>query len=482
MIKIRFARYGDKIVDAFEEVKLGKRKRYDCIICKEQHPVHLVQANHIRYHRPGWFAHNGDTGSHGGGDNTDAHGHGGVGESETHMHAKFLLQKHVGRYFFCQKRCPRCFVGEHVYTSACTVKIEENDQTAAYRYDAMLHDSAGAVAVMEVWHKSETKKRKIAHVRVRGLKYAEFDASEVIKALEKIEKLPPHQNVELPNIKLLYDYCDTCTHTLHWSRERNDVLLFERWYNFHYEECTDEIVANMKHEILRERSKKRFLCRIKQKLMCIRIQRAWRQFAKKNNTIRRLLRIKRKMMRIRIQRAWRKFSKKRNTIKRLLSLQTAARDIAKYIQSHQAKIAFRDFKRKIEWQEISSTAMELIMTKVRKSENRMQKRRHNSKPKTGKWVRCRYCQCFAKSNEFFSVDREMFSSQELMDIAADQFSAVKICKHCIGLCYLCFSKTIIYDLACRSSAVCRCCAEEDYLWECTNLASRRLEKITYNHH
>ena len=54
-----------------------------------------------------------------GGHDTDGHGHGGVGESETHMHAKFLLQKHVGRYFFCQKRCPRCFVGEHISTSAC---------------------------------------------------------------------------------------------------------------------------------------------------------------------------------------------------------------------------------------------------------------------------------------------------------------------------------------------------------------------------
>ena len=196
MIKMRFARCGDRLVDAYEEVCSGKRKRYDCAICSDRHKVHLVEGRHTRYHTPGWFSHAGSGNG----------GSGGIsfGESETHMQAKFLLQKQAGRYYFTVQRCLECGLTADVSSLGCTVVVEERDPTEAYRYDAVLHDEHGFKAVMEVWHKHETDASKISYVRGKKLPYAEFDAENLITTLTPPRDLSSGTMLYLSNLKVQF--------------------------------------------------------------------------------------------------------------------------------------------------------------------------------------------------------------------------------------------------------------------------------------
>ena len=248
MLKMRFARANNKIVDAFEEVKLGKRKLYDCALCDHSHSVHLVQAQHKRYCNPAWFAHNGDTGQSGGA-NTVAHAHSGSGgESEIHLHAKFLLQKYVGRYFFTHTECITCGKLDTIQTQNCIVHLEENDPTAAYRYDAMLHDRLGALAVMEVWYTHKTSLEKRKHVRSRKLAYAEFDAEHVIQKLDKLHTQYAIEPVQLDNLRVRTIECDMCVCVEAWKNELERVKWHEKYLAHGFAIYSQNIIDTIRRE------------------------------------------------------------------------------------------------------------------------------------------------------------------------------------------------------------------------------------------
>lgn len=195
---MRFAFCGQKLVDAFEEATTENSKAYECVSCATRHPVHLIRGEHKRYHKKAWFRHHAiPSGVRGGG-----------GESDIHVQAKFLLQKHVGRYFFCVSSCPQCSANtfHHTHTEH-TVIVEDRDPTGAYIYDAMLYNASGTpITVMEIWNTHQTSSEKVLHIRGRALNFVEFDAAAVVDAFSS----PVDGQIRLQNKTISKQVCTAC--------------------------------------------------------------------------------------------------------------------------------------------------------------------------------------------------------------------------------------------------------------------------------
>ena len=251
---MRFALSGCALVDARQETaSAGQKRSYECVTCPERHEVHLVTAKAARYHEPAWFRHNGDIGQHSGG-GPGGGGSGGGGESEQHWHAKFLLQSKVGSYQFVTACCRSCPVLK-VYgpSSTCTVRVEESDPVAGYRYDAMVVEN-GFTTVLEVFHTHRTNSVKRKHVRDRGWVFAEFEAIDVIDKLERAKDI-----VTLKNLEPRPYLCQRCrNHQIRreaheaWSRElQAEIRVWAALeaqleaYNLHI----IELVARRKREV-----------------------------------------------------------------------------------------------------------------------------------------------------------------------------------------------------------------------------------------
>ena len=129
----RFAIQDNMIVDANEIGLLGccairtkKDDVYYCYTCQPRHRVTFVRLQDPRYKLYGTFRHASyvDVDRSGFGGNGGCGGRGG-GESDEHFIAKYLLQKHVGRYVFDLERCVDCHCGPLQSTENAEVVIEE---------------------------------------------------------------------------------------------------------------------------------------------------------------------------------------------------------------------------------------------------------------------------------------------------------------------------------------------------------------------
>ena len=221
---MRFAFVDGKLVDARRESGVGRKRRYECVKCPNKHEVHLVNAKAARYNEPAWFRHNGDIGKHG---NNGAGGNhnncGSGGESAIHWHAKFLLQSKVGSYLFVTADCEDCNTHKiYLPPSSCTVKVEESDVDAGYRYDAMLIDGT-FTTVLEVFHTHQTSPEKQKHVRDRGWTFAEFRAEDIIRELDVIQDM--NTPVMLDNLRARFFVCQRC------QRARDIRKQYEAWHD-----------------------------------------------------------------------------------------------------------------------------------------------------------------------------------------------------------------------------------------------------------
>ena len=194
----RFALRDQMIVDADEmgqlserEIKAKRNEIYYCYTCQPSHEVTFVHLQDPRYKLHGTFRHachvNVDrSGCSGNG----GCGGGGAGESDEHFNAKYLLQKHVGRYGFNLERCSNCHRGPLQSTKNAEVVIEERVtmDSKLYAYDSVLKRNGKSLVVMEVLHTHKTTKEKENDTRRLGIGFAEFKASEIIAKLQDSSK------------------------------------------------------------------------------------------------------------------------------------------------------------------------------------------------------------------------------------------------------------------------------------------------------
>lgn len=216
---MRFAWCYDKLVDAYEEVKLDhKRETYKCTRCPDRHDVTLVVPKHERYKVPAWFRHRCSKIDLEQRCNGVGHG-GGGGESDTHWHAKYLLQSRKGRYSFEVEYCTGCHqlgtIKPAENSDSVHVSIEET--VGPYRIDAVLHNvipasikSASEVqsntkTAMEVFNSNPVPIEKREYLYEQGFDFAEFDASDVIKKLENLPQDAPV--IKLQNLHIRRRFC-----------------------------------------------------------------------------------------------------------------------------------------------------------------------------------------------------------------------------------------------------------------------------------
>ena len=204
------------IVDANEIGQLGecaiKTKRdevYYCYTCQPRHKVTFVHLQNSKWKLHGTFRHashvDADRPGCGG---TGGCGGGGAGESEEHFNAKYLLQKHVGRYGFNLERCSDCHRGPLQSTKNAKVVIEEHVtiDSKLYAYDSVLKRNGKSLVVMEVLHTHKTTKEKEYDTRKLGIGFAEFKASEIIAKLQN----PTKPWVYLYNHRAKEILCKSC--------------------------------------------------------------------------------------------------------------------------------------------------------------------------------------------------------------------------------------------------------------------------------
>ena len=181
----RYAICDQTIVDADDigrldpqQIRQQRLREYHCQ-CPEKHRVTFVHLQHPQWSTRGTFRH--------------AFGHGGKGgcaESEEHYKAKYLLQKHVGKYEFLKDRCISCGIGTFIRGENAHVVVEERVTVSGkqYVYDCVLKREPFPDCVMEVLHTHETTLDKEREVRASGCNFAEFRVSEVIEKLEKLDE------------------------------------------------------------------------------------------------------------------------------------------------------------------------------------------------------------------------------------------------------------------------------------------------------
>lgn len=217
--EMRFAWADGTLVDAHELCRSAAAPPpLLCTTCPERHEVRLCRANHARYSVPAWFRHNAPPHGTGGG------GPGGGGESETHLHAKFLLQKHAGRYYVDAVACQSCRNVVRVLSEGATVALEH--PVGRYRCDAVLKsgrvqdcrvgpdgltilESSPDVA-LEVFHTHATEEPKIAALADHGVLFVELSAGHVI---ERLGELTPESGlVQLQAVKPRR-LCEACVLT-----------------------------------------------------------------------------------------------------------------------------------------------------------------------------------------------------------------------------------------------------------------------------
>ena len=240
---MRFAICDGQIVDAHElasaeDVNNERKRKFECMGCAEKHAVCFKKTKHERYYVPGFFQHTDNLG----GNSSGGGGAGGSGgESETHAHAKYLLQKHVGRYSFKLAKCTKCKSKSKMFWQG-SVSVEHRDDQSSYIYDAVLHSDDHAPVVMEVWHKHETEEAKRQHVLRRGWFFAEFDADDIIESLEDSK-----DKVYLQNIKAQSLVCRICLDHEKRMREIEEKQAADnRLTKFYEESCFD--TWNFAHE------------------------------------------------------------------------------------------------------------------------------------------------------------------------------------------------------------------------------------------
>lgn len=254
--EMRFAFCGQKLVDAFEEATTENSKAYQCASCATRHPVHLIRGEHKRYYKKAWFRH------HAIPSGVQQSGRGGGGESEIHVQAKFLLQKHVGRYFFCVSSCPQCSANtfHHTHTEH-TVIVEDRDPAAAYIYDAMLYNASGTpITVMEIWNTHQTSSEKVLHIRGRALNFVEFDAAAVVDAFSS----PLDEQIRLQNKTIFKNVCTACVQREADERKREQdakrEMLLPLWtmlsctgqYAYEVDARLMAVVHDMEQSVLQE--------------------------------------------------------------------------------------------------------------------------------------------------------------------------------------------------------------------------------------
>ena len=212
----RFAIQDHMIVDANEIGQLGecalKIKRddvYYCYTCQPRHKVTFVHLQDPRYKLHGTFRHAShvDVKRCGFGGNGGCGG-GGTGESEEHFKAKYLLQKHVGRYGFNLERCVDCHRGPLQSTENAEVVIEERVtmDSNQYSFDSVLKRNGKSLVVMEVFHTHKTTQAKEDVIRKHDIAFAEFKSSEIIAKLQN----PCKPWVYLHNHRVKMGVCACC--------------------------------------------------------------------------------------------------------------------------------------------------------------------------------------------------------------------------------------------------------------------------------
>jgi hypothetical protein len=106
------------------------------------------------------------------------------GESAEHVNAKMALKTMAGQFSFVMSRCPEC---EEEIVEDCgngTVVLELRSDDKKWRYDAVYTDANGRATALEVYHSHATTEEKIKSTRSKGMRIAEFSASDVLELAE----------------------------------------------------------------------------------------------------------------------------------------------------------------------------------------------------------------------------------------------------------------------------------------------------------
>ena len=206
----RFAICGDKYIDGDEMgqlhpdiIKELKKKTYFCVSCPTSHKVTFNHHKASRYWTHGHFSHAPE-------DSVRL----GTGESDEHIEAKFLLQKHAGRYGFQFEQCEDCGDGQVHESTDAEVVIEDGLHVNGkyYRCDCMLKRHGRSVVAMEVFHTHKTTDEKMQAICNHGIGFVEFEAKHIIKKLWNIDTID-QGIVCLENIRPSYYLCDKCERT-----------------------------------------------------------------------------------------------------------------------------------------------------------------------------------------------------------------------------------------------------------------------------
>ena len=201
------------------EISNARKNKYFCVACVgEKHRVSLKvrhEARHVdnksrTYTALAWFSH------HGGGAGGAARGQDTPSpETAKHWHAKHILSRHVGRYYFTASKCKSCAMHTTLESGVgATGKVELGERTPEgklYRFDAALvrgnPGSAVVSSVLEVWATHKTSEEKRQYCLDRGYSFGEFDADSVLDAHINA---PTNTAYELKNLSIRYFECADC--------------------------------------------------------------------------------------------------------------------------------------------------------------------------------------------------------------------------------------------------------------------------------
>ena len=106
------------------------------------------------------------------------------GESVEHVNAKMALKTMAGKFSFAMNRCPECCAS--IIENCCngTVVLELRSDDRRWRYDAVYTDANGRATALEVYHSHATTEEKILSTRSKGMRIAEFSASNILELAE----------------------------------------------------------------------------------------------------------------------------------------------------------------------------------------------------------------------------------------------------------------------------------------------------------
>jgi hypothetical protein len=94
------------------------------------------------------------------------------------------LKTMAGKFSFVMSRCPECHEEIVENCGNGTVVLELRSDDKKWRYDAVYTDANGRATALEVEHSHATTDEKIQSTRSKGMRIAEFSASDVLKQAE----------------------------------------------------------------------------------------------------------------------------------------------------------------------------------------------------------------------------------------------------------------------------------------------------------